>query len=67
MTIKTRNENLADRMPTLELAAKLGVPAKNRTPSSLASRMPSPEIAAKVGDKGHGRRTHRVVRRNALN
>jgi hypothetical protein len=44
---------------------------KGKAVPRLAARMPSPEIVAKVGTGGmHGaqvERTHRVVRRNALN
>lgn len=41
-------KSLAGRMPTADVAAKVGV-QKAMTPLSLAARMPSAEIVAKVG------------------
>jgi hypothetical protein len=51
--------------------ASLAMVGKGKAVPRLAARMPSPEIAAKVGavgmDGAQVKRTHRVVRRNALN
>ncbi len=53
-----------------EVPASLAMVGKGKAVPRLAARMPSPEIVAKVGTPGmHGaqvKRTHRVVRRNAL-
>lgn len=61
--------SLVARMPSAEIAAKVGGPVKLPSPGSLAARMPSAEIAAKVGitDEPEGPRMSRVIRRNARN
>jgi len=60
--------SLVSRMPSLDIASKVGLPPmpKMPTPESLVSRMPSADVAAKVGgDKGAKCRAMRVIRKNA--
>lgn len=58
---------LVARMPSAEIASKVGGPIKQLTPANLASRMPSAEVAAKVGELGISTKRAKIVRRSAQN